>query len=201
MLDYVSMKNKQYTKQKNVNKKVTTDADDVVFEAETDVDMVGGKSSFGSGGKEDQIKKLKKKLKEAEQRAKENLDGWQRLKADMANKNSNDAKRLTDAKEKGKKSLLESLLPALDSFDSAMQGDAWNAVDDAWRMGMEFVHTQLMQALEDNGVKSFGAVGDEFDTSKYEAAEGDGEKVIKVLRKGYLLGTKVIRPARVIVGN
>jgi len=202
------MKKEQDIKEGKVSEDVIVDVDDVTFEAETDADMVGGKSSFGSGSEDNQIKKLKKKLKEAEQKAKENLDGWQRLKADVANNKQGDADRLKRAKEKGAEDVLESLLPALDSFESAMHGDAWEGIDEAWRMGMEFVHNQLVQALEEHGVQSFGAVGDAFNTTMHEAAltpgdaghaEGEGETITKVLRKGYKNASGVIRPARVFV--
>jgi molecular chaperone GrpE len=174
--------------------------DDVTFEAETDSDMVGSKSSFGGGSEESQVKKLKKKLKEAQEKAKENLDGWQRLKADVANGKQADAERLKRAKLRGAEEVLESLLPALDSFDSAMQGEAWEGIDGPWRMGMEFVYTQLTGALEGHGVIAFGQVGDTFDAALHDAASGEGEKVIKVLRKGYKSGEHIIRPARVELG-
>ncbi len=181
--------------------------DDVVFEPETDSDMVESKSSFSSSeGK--QVAKLKKQLKDAKAQAKENLDGWQRLKADVANSKKAESERLTKAKERGAEQVLESLLPALDSFDSAMQGGAWEQIDSAWRQGMEFVHSQLVSAFESHGIASFGKVGDEFDNTLHEAAEHievtdeeQANKVQKVLRKGYKSASGVIRPARVIVGD
>jgi len=175
--------------------------DEVTFEAETDADMVGSKSSFGGGSEESQVKKLKNKLKEAQEKAKDNLDGWQRLKADVANNKQGDAERLSRAKLRGAEEVLESLLPALDSFDAAMQGDAWEGIDESWRMGMEFVHSQLLGALSQHGVEAYGAVGDTFDTVLHEANSGEGEKVTKVLVKGYKNSNGVIRPARVVVGN
>jgi molecular chaperone GrpE len=165
--------------------------DDVVFEPEQE-----SKGSFG-GDAESQIKKLKKKLKEAELQAKENLDGWQRLKADLANNKKEEANKLERAKANAVEEILQSLFPVLDSFDSAMQADSWASIDKAWRDGMEFVYTQLIKALEQHNIKQFGKVGDKFDTESYDAAEGDGDIVTRVLRKGYKLGDSVIRPARV----
>jgi len=166
--------------------------DDVVFEPEQE-----SKSSFGNVSSNSQVQKLKKKLKECELKAKENLDGWQRLRADTANSKKSDAERISRAKARGVEGVLESILPALDSFDSAMQADSWASIDKAWRDGMEFVHTQLINALEQHGVVAFGNIGDKFDTESHDAAEGKRETVTKVLRKGYKLGDSVIRPARV----
>ncbi len=181
--------------------------DDVVFEPETDSDMVQGKNSLSSSESK-QIAKLKKQLKETKAQAKENLDGWQRLKADVVNSKKAESEKLAQAKGRGAEQVLESLLPALDSFDSAMQGSAWEQIDSAWRQGMEFVHSQLISALEQHSITSFGKVGDEFDNALHEAAEhievvdkAQANKVQKILRKGYKSASGVIRPARVIVGD
>ncbi len=196
-------RHKKHSKNKSVKENggsfnANSDVDDVVVEPETDSDMLRGGSGIDS---ESEIKKLRKKLKDAEQKAKEHLDGWQRLKADVANSRRLESERLSVARLRGQEEILESILPALDSFDVAMSGEGWNNVDDAWRTGMEFVRTQLAQALESHGIVAFGREGDTFDASKHEAAEGKGDKIVKVLRKGYMLKGKVIRPARVIVGN
>jgi molecular chaperone GrpE len=182
---------------------LSVEQDDVVFEPE----QGEVKSSFGNSAGS-QVAKLKKKLKEAQQSAKENLDGWQRLKADMANSKKAESERLARAKSKGAEEVLESLLPALDSFDSAMQGSAWESIDEAWRQGMEFVHSQLVTALESHGVIAYGIVGGSFNTDEYEAAEhivvedeAQANKVQKVLRKGYKNKSGVLRPARVVVGD
>lgn len=170
-----------------------TDAAEVVYDESPE-------SSFTKSG-ENEAQKLRKKLKECEKDAKEYLDGWQRLKADVANGKKGEAERVTRAREQGVEAVLESLLPALDSFDAATQGAAWEAVEPAWRQGMEFVHSQLISALEGHGVRAFGSVGDTFDPTRHEAAEGEGERVERVLRRGYLLGERVIRPARVSIGH
>ena len=187
------MKNNQGNKEAN-------DTDEVVFEDETDIDMVGG-NSFGKNSEDSKLNKLKKKLKEVEQKAKENLDGWQRLKADVANSKQAESAKLSRATARGAEQVLESLLPALDSFDSAMQAESWGNIDGAWRQGMEFVHSQLIGALEQHGITTFGTVGDVFDASLHDAAEGDGTEVQKVLRKGYKTKDNIIRPARVVVGR
>jgi molecular chaperone GrpE len=178
--------------------------DDIVIEPEQD-EVVA--SSFDKST-DSQIKRLKKQLKEAKEQARENLDGWQRLKADTANSKKAESERLGRERERGAQEVLESLLPALDSFDSAMHGNAWEQIDTAWRQGMEFVYSQLVSALESHGVSSFGEVGDNFDSTSYDAAEHkrvdsleqDG-KVLQVLRKGYKNKSGIVRPARVVVGD
>lgn len=146
------------------------------------------------------VQKLKKQLAACQSERAEYLDGWQRLKADMANNKKSEGDRLTCERERGVEAVLESLLPALDSFDAARQGSAWEEVSDAWRQGMGFVYTQLTDALEQHGVRAFGAPNEAFDPTRHEAAEGEGETIKAVLRKGYTIGERVIRPARVTLG-
>lgn len=147
-----------------------------------------------------EVTALKERLKESEAKAKEYLDGWQRAKADMANAKKAENERLVRLKDSAVEEVLQSLLPALDSFDSAMHASAWQSIDSAWRQGMEFVYTQLLSGVEAHGAQSFGMVGDAFDPVLHEAAEGDGAHITKVLRKGYKVGERIIRPARVILG-
>ncbi len=182
---------------------LSQELDDIIIEPE----QQEGVSSFAKS-QSSEVQKLKKQLKAAKQKAKENLDGWQRLKADIANNKKLENQRLKREQERGVEKVLESLLPALDSFDSAMHGSAWESIDEAWRTGMEFVHSQLVSALESHGITSYGSVGEDFNADEHEAAEHmqvdskeQDNKIQKVLRKGYKSKNGVIRPARVMVGD
>jgi molecular chaperone GrpE len=101
--------------------------------------------------------------------------------------------------------MLEDLLPVLDAFDAAFTGAAWEKVDGNWRIGIEYIHSQFKKVLEENGVKPFEALGATFDPMKHDpAGEEETEDkpvgtIAKVLRQGYEIGGRVIRPSRVIV--
>lgn len=153
------------------------------------------------------IKTLREKLKECEKERIEFLSGWQRTKADFINaRKENEARRKGDiifANER----LILSLIPTLDSFDHAFNNrESWEKVDKNWRVGVEFIHSQLSTALKDNGLSTFGDIGDTFDPAKHTAVETvfsyDKEKgglVERVLQKGYELNGKVVRSAKVNV--
>ena len=133
----------------------------------------------------------------------EYLAGWQRSQADMKNlqKRHEDEKKMFTTL--GKETLLQDLIPVLDNFDAAFRNsEVWESVDENWRRGIEYIHTQFVTALENNGVVAYGAVGDAFDTMLHEPVEsvGDGEQVTAVLQKGYKIGDRVIRPAKVNLG-
>ncbi len=108
------------------------------------------------------------------------------------------------AKDSGVEAALHKILPALDSFDSAFKGDFWENLDDTWKQGIEFIHKQFLAALDDLGVQELGKEGETFNPSIHEAIkdietdEKDKDHTIsKVLRKGYKMKDKVIRPAQV----
>ena len=130
----------------------------------------------------------------------EYLDGWQRAQAEMVNlrkRHESDRKMFTTL---GKESLLQELIPMLDNFDAAMSNkDAWEAVDANWRMGIEYIHSQFIQTLENNGVTAFGTEGDSFDAKLHEPveSEGEGTTVSQVMQKGYRMGDRIVRPAKV----
>lgn len=149
------------------------------------------------------VKKLRTKLKQCEQEKKEYLDGWQRLKADNVNNKAKaqDKEVLVAARARGE--ILEDLLPILDSFDMAFQGDAWNSVDEVWRTGMEQLHAQLVETLRARGYEAYGESGEAFDPQLHEAIAheqgGASDTIARVQRKGYRNGDMVVRAAQVVV--
>ena len=151
------------------------------------------------------VKKLRAKLKKCEQEKKEYLDGWQRLKADTINIQKAQKQQLDSAKQRIIHNFVRDLLPALDSFEIAMQGDAWENVDDVWRQGIEYVHAQLIGSLENSGITVYGEAGDTFDPLLHEATGheegGTSNAIVRTERRGYKMGDDVIRPAHVVVYN
>lgn len=149
------------------------------------------------------IKKLKAELAACKKERQEYLDGWQRLRADVANSKRESESAHARAVSQARESILADLAPVLDSFAMAFQGSAWEQVDESWRKGIEYIHTQFEQVLTTHGITTFGAPGEAFDPALHEAtgtAEGGPpDTVAAVSQAGYKIGTKVIRPARVTV--
>lgn len=171
--------------------------EDVDFEPEDEMGSVASLSA--------KMKKLKDELAETKKERQEYLDGWQRAKADMANVRKDAATDALRAAARGKESLIEDILPALDSFDMAAMSESWSAIDESWRSGMEQVRNQLLNALTQHGVERFGKVGDMLDHALHEVvqeqddAAGKSGEIVRILRFGYRAGERVIRPAHVIV--
>jgi len=151
------------------------------------------------------VKKLRERLKACEAEKKEYLDGWQRLKADVANSKKRNLELEDLLKERCEATFVSEIIPVLDSFDMAFRGEAWERVDPIWRTGVEQIHTQLLNILTAHGYEVYGTAGDTFDPLFYEAVShtkeegGASNTVTEVLRRGYKKGKVVIRPAQVSV--
>ena len=101
--------------------------------------------------------------------------------------------------------VLEDLLPLLDDFERALNVEAGTA--DTYRQGVELIHRQLVDLIRKRGVTPIEALGADFDPNYhqavlYEPAEGrrDGE-VIEELRRGYMIGDRLLRPSMVKVAK
>lgn len=100
--------------------------------------------------------------------------------------------------------LIRTLLPILDNFERAIAHTPEAVKNDQWIQGIEMCAKQLHKALTDAGLKPMETVGQTFNPDLHEAlAQGPGIKdtITEELEKGYLLGERVIRHAKVKVGN
>jgi molecular chaperone GrpE len=165
---------------------------------------------FNEDGEEDlkkTLKKLRADLKQAKIEKEEYLTGWQKERAEFANYRKQDDERRAIFSESLRERILTRFLTVSDSFNMAFANkEAWAKVDENWRKGVEYIYTQLNNIFEEYGVKAIGEEGDIFDPNIYQSidvVETDKKemehKVATVIQKGYKLGERVIRPARVNV--
>jgi molecular chaperone GrpE len=149
-----------------------------------------------------EIEALRAQLMEAQSKAAENLDGWQRALAEFQNYRKRiDRDRQSDqAAMKG--DLIKKVLPVLDDLERALQN---RPVNDAWSAGVELIQQKLQGILEAEGVQRIEAVGKPFDPNFHEAIaqepspDAESGHVTEVMQQGYMLGERVIRPAQVRV--
>ena len=101
---------------------------------------------------------------------------------------------------------LEDLFPIMDNLDRALQAPAGEDVD-AYRKGVELIHKQMSDLLRKRGVKAIEAVGADFDPNYHQAvvqevsADHREGEVMEELRRGYVLGDRLLRPAMVKVAR
>jgi molecular chaperone GrpE len=101
---------------------------------------------------------------------------------------------------------LEDLLPIIDNLERALQAPAGADVD-GYRKGVELVHQQMVELLRRRGVKPIQSVGTDFDPRFHEAVVHEASadhregEVIEEMRRGYMLGERLLRPAMVKVAK
>lgn len=143
-------------------------------------------------------------LEETRKRAEEYLAGWKRAQADYQNLVRRTAEERKQTVEYANETLLMELLSVADNFESAWKSLPEKLKDDAWVKGIEYIKNQFDAFLEREGLTAIDTVNVPFDPTIHEAVDGKHDthtpRVTAVIRKGYRLGNKVIRAARVTVG-
>lgn len=193
---------------KNTNKDTIKDFQDKESE-QADFDIELEQTEYEGVSNGDKLKKLKKELSDAKSQAQEYLIGWQKERAGFANYKAEEEKKRKDRIEGMKLNLITDFFPVLDSFDMAFSNkESWEKVDPAWRTGVEYIHTQFMNTLENYNVSLIDLKGIDFDPTIHEPMEHvevntieDNDKIIAVIQKGYASNGIVLRPAKVKVGK
>jgi len=144
-------------------------------------------------------------LEQAQGQRAELLDTLRRVQADFENYRKRVLREQTALVERATERLIEDLLPVLDSFDGALGSVAATDSPEAEKVrdGVVGIRTQLVTVLEKAGLERIDAAGAEFDPNEHEAVmqdDGDGDPhVAEILRMGYRLKGRVLRPAMVRV--
>ena len=150
------------------------------------------------------VAELMKKLEEAEAQVAEHRADLQRERAEFVNYKNRIVRDQETSRANMKGDILQKVLPVLDDLERALQN---RPVDDAWAGGIELIARKFQSVLESEGVKRIEAEGQPFDPNFHEAIShepnGDvpSEHVIAVVRNGYVIGERVIRPALVRVAQ
>jgi molecular chaperone GrpE len=137
----------------------------------------------------------------------EALDTARRVQADFENYRKRVLREQTALVERATERLVEDLLPVLDSFDGALGSLAEPDSPEGAKVrdGVVGIRAQLVTVLEKAGLERIDATGAEFDPNEHEAVmqdDGDGDpRVGEILRTGYRLKGRVLRPAMVRVSR
>jgi molecular chaperone GrpE len=144
------------------------------------------------------------KLTQLESERDEYLDTLRRVQAEFENYRKRVIKEQTALVDRATEGLIEQLLPVLESFELALKNvDADSGDIVSVRKGVELVYAELLGVLEKAGLSRIEAEGKPFDPNEHEAVmqdDGEGEPVVaEVLRTGYTLKGRILRPAMVKV--
>lgn len=152
----------------------------------------------------DQIEDLKQRAAKADEYRNRLL----REAADFDNYKKRSARERQDAITFANESLLQKLIPILDSFEMAMAAAAADgATASPLQTGVAMVYNQLKSALAEAGLEEIDARGKAFDpnlheaVSQQESADVPEGQVTQQIRKGYKFRTRLVRPAGVVVAK
>ena len=137
-------------------------------------------------------------------KAEEYLAGWQRAKADLANFEKRQQEVARELTQYAGREILLDILPVVDNYDRAFEGMSEAERGSGWAKGFEYIRSQLLSVLEKQGVKKFESVGTVFDPALHEslaAVPGKKDVVISEVVAGYKMHERVLRHAKVKVGN
>ena len=147
---------------------------------------------------------LEERLEELERERDEYLNDLKRVAADFENYRKRVARDLEGLAARAHERLVKELLPVLDDLERALQAAAEHE-EAKLEEGLRLVHRELVEALAREGLSEVETDG-QFDPHVHEAllsqaSEKEDGAVIEVLQKGYRLGDRVLRPARVVVSQ
>ena len=132
------------------------------------------------------------------------LDALQRLKAEFDNYRKRVARDQQELAARAHERLVKELVPVLDDLERALEAAAQHQ-EAQLEEGVRLTHRALAALLQQNGVKEIDTNA-RFDPHVHEAllsqpSEAEQGSVIDVVQKGYTIGDRVVRPARVIVSE
>ena len=148
-------------------------------------------------------KKQDTKVKELEEKVNQLDTQLKRAVADYQNLERRISEGRSELSSWVSAELIKNLLPVLDHLELALAGATEGERQSGWFRGVELAVKELNQVLESEGLGQIAADG-QFDPSLHEAVdtrEGDDNMILEVVRKGYNLNGKALRPAQVVVGR
>jgi molecular chaperone GrpE len=150
---------------------------------------------------ESELENLQAKLAEAQ-------DKYLRLSAEFDNYRRRTLKEKADLMKTAGEDVLINVIPVLDDFERAMQSLDTAKDPEAIKEGITLIYTKFKDFLQSRGVKEIPAAQEKFDTEYHEAITKIPApnkklkgKVVDVIQKGYFLHEKVVRYAKVVVGE
>lgn len=170
-------------------------------------------SDVGSAENSDSFEEMKREAEDAdtadlEVKYNELNDSYLRLRAEFDNYRKRTLREKADLIKMGGESVLTGLLPIIDDFERALDVMKKNGETNAFVEGVELIYNKLLMYLAQQGVKSIEALGQPFDTELFEAVatvpaseEAMKGKIVDCVQKGYIMYEKVIRHAKVVVGE
>lgn len=151
---------------------------------------------------------LSKQLEEANQKAEDLQDKYLRLSAEFDNYRKRTMKEKAELIKSGGEKVITSILPVVDDLERAIKTMETTQDVEAMKEGVELIYNKFLKVLAENGVEKINTKDQNFDTDYHEAiaivpapSEDLKGKILDCVQEGYKLHDKVIRHAKVVVGE
>ena len=197
---------KQYPKEKenNQEEELKTQA----TPNECDEETVGQEVSQENEAPLTEEEKLAQELEKANEQIEEQKDKYLRLSAEFDNYRKRTMKEKAELILNGGEKSISSILPIVDDFERALKNMETATDVAAVKEGVELIYNKFMSVLGQNGVKVIETKEQPLDTDYHEAIavipapnEALKGKILDCVQTGYILNDKVIRHAKVVVGE
>lgn len=147
-------------------------------------------------------------LKAAEEKLADMQDKYLRLSAEFDNYRKRTLREKMDMSKYAGETLLLKIIPVMDDFERALSHMDSATDSKALKEGIDLIYLKLSEFLKQNGIKEIESINGNFDVDIHEAVakvpvneEDKKGKVIDVVQKGYYLQDKVLRFAKVVIGE
>lgn len=194
--------------QNNISDKGPVQGDDTMNLAEETLDDAEVQDVEVDDSEAGEVADMFKKLQETEAALQKKSNDYLYLMADFDNYRKRVVKEKAEIIKNASERVLKDLLPIVDDFERGLEATKADTDGQQVREGMELIYNKLVKFLGNNGVKVIESTGADFNADLHEAIatipspspELKG-KVIDTTTKGYTLNDKVMRHAKVVVGD
>ena len=156
----------------------------------------------------DEVAEVGKKIESLEKELENSKKEYLFLMAEFDNFRKRTLKEKSEIIKNGAENAMRDLLPVIDDFERALKAIDENGELESLKQGVDLIYSKFMKYLERNGVKPIDSTGKEFDTELHEAVttfpaadESQKGKIVDTVQTGYTLNDKVLRHAKVVVGQ
>lgn len=175
---------------------------------ECDEETVGQETSQENEAPLTEEEKIAQELEKANEQIEEQKDKYLRLSAEFDNYRKRTMKEKAELILNGGEKSISSILPIVDDFERALKNMETATDVAAVKEGVELIYNKFMSVLGQNGVKVIETKEQPLDTDYHEAIavipapnEALKGKILDCVQTGYILNDKVIRHAKVVVGE
>lgn len=191
------------------NNKQSTEIEDIENDPEIDIEaeLVEEPAAKVESVTVEQYEALLQELEEWKVKSEEYLDGWQRARAEFANYKKRVERDQAQAYQMAAANIYKDFLDVLDDLERALKDRPEGDEVAVWASGIQLIYRKLLSLLEADGVTVMEAENQFFDPNIHEAISSEDNddyesgQIIEVLKQGYFVGDKVLRPALVRVAK